>query len=568
MRTSQFPLFTSKEIPAEAEVISHKLMLRSGMIHQIASGLYSWLPIGLRTLQKVEAIVREEMNASGAVEVSMPTIQPAELWKTSKRWDDYGAELLRLKDRHERDFVYGPTHEEVITYIAGSKLLSYRQLPVHFYQIQTKFRDEIRPRFGIMRAREFLMKDGYSFHLNEASLDETYQQMYATYTQILTRLQLEFHAVLADTGSIGGNESHEFHVLAQSGEDEIAFSSDGSYAANVELAPCPTNSERAPAQETIETISTPKMYTIEDLCKSLSLSPKQSLKAIFVKGVEGGIVALFLRGDHRLNATKASKHLKIADPLTFASKEEIFTALGCNIGSLGPVGLDLPIIADYAAAAMSDFVCGANKDDTHFKGVNWGIDTEEPEVADLRNIEAGDPSPNDAGKEIMIKRGIEVGHIFKLGKKYSELLGASVLNKEGKQQDTTMGCYGIGVSRIVAAAIEQNHDDKGIVWPISIAPFTVFIAPIGYHKSANIAATAQKIYTALKTHDIDVLLDDRDLRMGEMLGDADLIGIPYQVIIGERNLAQNQVEIKSRQTQAVISVDIDQCVSWLLQKIS
>lgn len=575
MYISQFPLFTSKETPADAEVISHQLMLRSGMLQKVASGIYTWLPLGLRTLRKVEAIVREEMDASGAIEVCMPTIQPAELWKESTRWDNYGAELLRIVDRHQRDFVYGPTHEEVITDIARTRLTSYRQLPIHFYQIQTKFRDEIRPRFGAMRAREFVMKDGYSFHIDEASLDETYQTMYQTYSAILSRLQLEFRAVLADTGAIGGKASHEFHVLAASGEDDIAFSADGRYAANVELAPCPANLPRTPGKESRRTLETPGIRTIEALAAKLEVPATRCLKAIFVRGSNDNMVALFLRGDHRLNAVKAAKHPQIASPLTFATEEDIHATVGCHVGSLGPVDLDLPILVDHSAAAMSDFICGANRDDAHFAGVNWDTDVPNYELADLRNIEAGDPVPEDAPdasskdkNTVMIKRGIEVGHIFKLGEKYSAMLKAQVLNQQGKLQNMLMGCYGIGISRIVAATIEQNHDDQGIVWPYTTAPFTAFIAPIGYHHTESVSIAARQIHQSLEAQDIEVLLDDRDIRIGEMLSDAELIGIPYQIIIGKRNLDKAQVEIKARKTKETTLVPIDQCSQFLKDKLS
>ena len=560
MRISEFRVSTTREIPADAELTSHQLMLRAGLICKVSSGLYTWMPLGLRVLRKIENIIRQEMDAAGALEMLMPSIQPAELWKKSQRWDAYGPELLRIKDRHQRDFVFGPTHEEVITAIARQELKSYKQLPINYYQIQTKFRDEIRPRFGVMRAREFIMKDAYSFHIDEDSLNETYQTMYATYTQIFNRLHLQFRTVLADTGSIGGNESHEFHVLSNAGEDAIAFSGDGAYAANVELAPTQASSSRTDPKEDLTAIDTPGITTIQSLCEFLSVTPQQCLKALFVKGTNNNIIGIFIRGDHTLNSVKAQKHPLIASPLEFASETDIIEIIGCKPGSLGPIKLDIPILADYTAAGMSDFICGANRDDVHYTGANWGRDTTEPQTADLRNIETGDPSPDGNGV-ITVKRGIEVGHIFKLGTKYSQLMDAQVLNRNGTQQQITMGCYGIGVSRIVAAAIEQNHDADGIIWPLPMAPFQVIIIPIQYHRSQTVRQTADTLTEQFENTGIEVLIDDRDLRAGEMFADADLIGIPYRLVISERGLKNKQIEYKQRDTKEAQIMALDNCVS-------
>ena len=560
MRISEFRVSTTREIPADAELTSHQLMLRAGLICKVSSGLYTWMPLGLRVLRKIENIIRQEMDAAGALEMLMPSIQPAELWKKSQRWDAYGPELLRIKDRHQRDFVFGPTHEEVITAIARQELKSYKQLPINYYQIQTKFRDEIRPRFGVMRAREFIMKDAYSFHIDEDSLNETYQTMYATYTQIFNRLHLQFRTVLADTGSIGGNESHEFHVLSNAGEDAIAFSGDGAYAANVELAPTQASSSRTDPKEDLTAIDTPGITTIQSLCEFLSVTPQQCLKALFVKGTNNNIIGIFIRGDHTLNSVKAQKHPLIASPLEFASETDIIEITGCKPGSLGPIKLDIPILADYTAAGMSDFICGANRDDVHYTGANWGRDTTEPQTADLRNIETGDPSPDGNGV-ITVKRGIEVGHIFKLGTKYSQLMDAQVLNRNGTQQQITMGCYGIGVSRIVAAAIEQNHDADGIIWPLPMAPFQVIIIPIQYHRSQAVRQTADTLTEQFENTGIEVLIDDRDLRAGEMFADADLIGIPYRLVISERGLKNKQIEYKQRDTKEAQIIALDNCVS-------
>lgn len=548
MRVSQFLLSTLKETPADAEIVSHRLMLRAGMIRKLAAGLYTWLPLGLRVLRKVEAIVREEMNAAGAQEVLMPAVQPAELWRESSRWDQYGPELLRLKDRHERDFCFGPTHEEVITDLIRREIKSYRQLPANFYQIQTKFRDEIRPRFGVMRAREFLMKDAYSFHLDQDSLQETYDLMLKTYARIFTRLGLDFRAVEADVGSIGGNTSHEFHVLAQSGEDAIAFCERGDYAANVELAtPRASASERAAARETRTKVATPGQHTIEEVAAFLAVEPSRLLKTLVVIGAEGP-VALLLRGDHELNLVKAAK-LPALNGFRFANDAEVRAATGACAGSVGPLGLSIPLIADRDAAALTDFVCGANEDGFHWRGANWGRDLPVPEVADLRNVVGGDACPRCGGR-LQIRRGIEVGHVFQLGRKYSAALNATCLDEAGKAVVMTMGCYGIGVSRVVAAAIEQNHDDRGIIWPAPIAPFDVALVPVGLHKSARVAQATETLYKELQGAGLTVLFDDRNERPGVMFSDMDLIGIPHRIVIGDRGLDQGTVEYKARRDSA------------------
>ncbi|MCW9059508.1 MAG: proline--tRNA ligase [Gammaproteobacteria bacterium] len=547
MRLSRFPLSTLKEVPADAEIVSHQLMLRAGMIRKLAAGVYNWMPLGLRVLRRVENIVREEMNRAGALELLMPAVQPAELWQESGRWEQYGPELLRLNDRHNREFCFGPTHEEVITEIARRELRSYRQLPVNYYQIQTKFRDEIRPRFGVMRAREFIMKDAYSFHVDHASLNETYQVMFDTYSRIFTRLGLDFRPVQADSGSIGGNLSHEFHVLADSGEDAIAFSSEGGYAANVELAEAvaPT-AERPAASATLATVDTPDQHSIEDLSVFLKVPAHQCLKTLLVQGSESPVVALVLRGDHELNAIKAEKLAAVASPLAFASEEQVQQAAGCKPGSLGPVGLAIPVFADRAALAMADFVCGANRDGQHLTGVNWGRDLPEPPAVDLRNVVEGDPSPDGKGT-LAIARGIEVGHIFQLGDKYSKAMNANVLDEAGREVVMTMGCYGIGVSRIVAAAIEQNHDDKGICWPAAIAPFEVAVLPMNAKKSQRVREAAEQLYQDLLNAGLDAVLDDRELRPGVMFADMELIGIPYRLVVGEKNLDEGLVEFKARE---------------------
>lgn len=567
MRTSHFLLATVKETPADAEVISHQLMLRAGMIRKLAAGLYTWLPLGLRVLRKVERIIREEMDNAGAQEVLMPVVQPAELWQESKRWEQYGPELLRVKDRHERDFCFGPTHEEIITDLVRREIRSYKQLPANFYQIQTKFRDEIRPRFGIMRAREFLMKDAYSFHLDEASLQATYQVMFDTYTHIFRRLGLKFRAVLADTGNIGGNFSHEFHVLADSGEDAIAYSTTGQYAANVEMVPAPPPQGERPHPKTpsMAVINTPEQHTIAEVSQFLNVKPAQCIKTLIVQGVQG-LVALVLRGDHSLNALKAAKQTEVAEPLTFASAEQVQRVVGCEIGSLGPVGLTLPVLVDHSAAHLADFVCGANQNGQHLVGVNWGRDLPEPHVADLRNAESGDPSPDDKGT-LAIARGIEVGHIFQLGDKYSRAMQVSVLDENSKSLTLIMGCYGIGVSRIVAAAIEQNHDEQGIIWPDAIAPFTVALLPMNGHKSQRVREAAEQLYTQLQAAGIDVLLDDRKERAGVMFADMELVGIPHRLVVSDRGLDQGTIEYKGRQELHAQPIALDSVVVLMQEKL-
>lgn len=568
MRTTKLLLSTVKETPADAEVISHKLMIRAGMIRKLAAGLYTWLPLGLRVLRKIEAIVREEMNNAGAQEVLMPAVQPAELWKESGRWDKYGAELLRLKDRHEREFCFGPTHEEIITDLIRREVRSYRQLPANFYQIQTKFRDEIRPRFGVMRAREFLMKDAYSFHLTQESLQETYDVMYDTYTRIFKRLGLKFRAVLADTGSIGGSSSHEFHVLADSGEDAIAYSTVSNYAANVELAPAlpPTTPRNAPKQE-IAVMNTPKQHTIEEVSKFLNVAPTQCVKTLIVEGRDGGLVALVLRGDHTLNAIKAAKLPQVADPLIMAAPEKIRATIGCDIGSLGVVGLTIPVLVDHSAAQLSDFVCGANRDGQHLVGVNWGRDAVEPLAVDIRNVEIGDPSPDGQGT-VEIARGIEVGHIFQLGTKYSEAMQATVLDESGQAAVMTMGCYGIGVSRLVASAIEQNYDEQGIIWTDAIAPFNVVLLPMNMHKSDRLQQAAEKLYSDLKAAGFDVLFDDRKERPGVMFADMELIGIPHRVVISDKGLDNGTLEYKGRRDKESQVINSEQIIDFLRSKLS
>lgn len=548
MRTSQYLLSTLKETPASAEVISHQLMLRAGLVRNVASGLYTWLPTGLKVLRKVEAIVREEMERAGAIEVLMPMVQPADLWEESGRWEDYGPELLRLNDRHNRPFVLGPTHEEVITKLVANEISSYKQLPLNVFQVQTKFRDEIRPRFGVMRGREFLMKDAYSFHLDESCLKNTYQKMYDAYCRIFERLGLDYRPVIADTGSIGGDASHEFHVLADSGEDDIAFSDTSDFAANIEkaeaLAPQGTKPE---ATEQLTKVATPNVKTIEEVAAFLSVNVKQTVKTLLVKGDDeiAPVVALVLRGDHQLNDIKAEKISGIATPLTFASDEEIQTAVNCDAGSIGPINLSIPVIVDRSAAHLADFVCGANINDMHFTGANWDRDFQNYSVEDIRNVVEGDPSPCGQGN-IVIKRGIEVGHIFQLGAKYAQAMNCGVLTEAGKNQILTMGCYGIGVSRIVAAAIEQNHDQYGIKWPSAIAPFQVAIVPMNMAKSARVKETAEKLYSQLQQAGIEVIFDDRKERPGVMFADHELIGTPFLLIVGERNLDNQQIEVKNR----------------------
>ena len=552
MRTSQYLLSTQKETPADAEVVSHQLMLRSGMVRKVASGLYNYLPTGLRVLNKVANIVREEMNKAGAIEIQMPVVQPADLWEESGRWEEYGPELLRIKDRHQRDFVLGPTHEEVVTALVRNEVSSYKQLPLNLYQIQTKFRDEVRPRFGIMRGREFLMKDAYSFHLSQDCLQTTYDKMFQAYCNVFERIGLEYRPVIADNGSIGGSGSHEFHVLADSGEDDIAFSNGSDYAANVEMAEALAPESQGNGSQDLTKVATPNAKTISEVSALLGLPEDTSVKTLIVLGTPAedgsqGLVALVLRGDHDLNELKAEKHPLIASPFAMADEEAIKAAIGCGVGSIGPVGLALPIIVDRSAAALADFVCGANTDDVHYTGANWSRDVPEYEVFDLRNIQAGDPSPCGQGT-IEIKRGIEVGHIFQLGNKYSQAMNCGVLTETGKHETLTMGCYGIGVSRIMAAAIEQNHDKYGIKWPDAIAPFTIAIIPMNMHKSHRIKEVAEKLYEECLALGVEVLFDERKERPGVMFNDMELIGVPHSIVIGERNLDNQEVEYKNRRT--------------------
>ena len=550
MHLSAYPIQSLKEVPADAEVVSHRLMLRAGLIRRVAGGLYTWLPMGLRVLRKVERVIREEMNRAGALEISMPVAQPADLWVESGRWDQFGPELLRFKDRHDRDMVLGPTHEEVVTDLARRELRSYRQLPVNFYQIQTKFRDEIRPRFGVMRAREFVMKDAYSFHADEASLAEGYRKMYDAYSAIFTRLGLRFRAVHADTGAIGGSASQEFHVLADSGEDAIVFSDGDDYAANLELAEAlPPREPRPAANEDKREIATPAVRTIADLSALLKLPASRLLKTLVVEGADGGLVALVVRGDHELNALKAQRLAAVAKPLRMADAGRIAAATGCEPGSLGPVGSRIPVVADHAAAAMADFACGANKPGFHLTGVNWGRDLPEPAVADLRNVVDGDPSPGGRGR-LAIARGIEVGHIFQLGQKYSEAMRAAVQDEQGRDVLMFMGCYGIGVTRIVAAAIEQNHDERGIAWPAPLAPFDVVIVGLNWEKSEAVRKAALALYGKLGDAGVEVLLDDRDARPGVKFADAELFGIPHRIVVSERGLAAGRLEYRHRRAEA------------------
>jgi prolyl-tRNA synthetase len=568
MRVSQFFISTLKEAPSDAEIVSHKLMLRAGLIRRLAGGIYSWMPLGLRVVRKVESIVREEMNRAGAVELFLPAIQPAELWQESTRWEKYGPELLRLKDRHRRDFVIGPTHEEVITDIARRDIRSYRQLPVHFYQIQTKFRDEIRPRFGVMRGREFTMKDGYSFHAGYADLEREYRNMYDTYMRIFSRLGLQFRAVAADTGSIGGTGSHEFHVLADSGEDAIAYSPESGYAANVELAEALAPAAPRPAPgEPMRKVPTPGKTRCEDVAELLSLPLAQTVKAIAVMHDEA-FVLLLLRGDHSLNEIKTQK-LPGLDPFRFATDAEVEQHLGCKPGYIGPVGIapGIRVVADRSVAVMGDFVCGANEAGFHLTGVNFGRDLPEPWlVADIRNVVAGDPSPDGTGR-LEIARGIEVGHIFQLRTKYSEALKATYLDEAGKQQPFEMGCYGIGVTRIVGAAIEQNHDERGIAWPEPMAPFQVALVPVGYHRSAAVKEAADRLHDALTAAGTEVLMDDRDERPGVMFADMELIGIPHRVVVGERGLKDGKIEYQGRRDASAIPVDLGEAANFLRSRL-
>jgi prolyl-tRNA synthetase len=562
MYLSRLPITTFKETPADAEVISHQLMLRAGMIRRLASGLYSWLPLGMRVLNKVQNVIREEMNRAGAFEILMPVVQPAELWQESQRWDAYGKSLLRFEDRHQRNFCLGPTHEEVITDIARNDLKSYRQLPVNYYQIQTKFRDEVRPRFGVMRSREFVMKDAYSFHLDDESLGATYLQMRETYQRIFDRLQLEYRIVEADTGEIGGSRSEEFQVLAASGEDAIAFCDADDFAANIEVVEIPRPRESRPEPRLQqELVATPDVHTIDDIAQFVAVPAAQCLKTLLVKGTDTPAVAIVLRGDHELNAIKAAKLPAVHSPLTMLKANEVEQAAGCPFGSLGPIGLDVPIYVDQSAAIVADFVCGANRDGFHYTGVNWERDLPLPAIADLRNAVDGDIGPS--GGQLTIARGIEVGQIFQLGTKYSESMNATVLDPDGKPRFMPMGCYGIGVTRVVAAAIEQNHDDNGIIWPEAISPFHVVLIPINMDKSAAVREAAEKLYAELMEAGVEVALDDRGQRPGFKFADADLIGYPHRIVISEKGLDASQLEYKSRRMQDAIMIPMDSVMQRL-----
>ena len=569
MRTSQLQIATTKEPPADAEVISHQLMLRAGMIRRLAAGLYTWMPLGLRVLRKIENIVREEMNNAGGAELLMPAVQPSELWEESGRWGQFGPELLRFKDRHLRDYCMGPTHEEVITDIARRDLRSYKQLPVNYYQIQTKFRDEVRPRFGVMRSREFIMKDAYSFHISPESLQQTFDDMHQAYSNVFSRMHLKFRSVEADSGAIGGSGSKEFHVLADSGEDAIAYSTKSDYAANLEKAEALCTDERAAPGQEMSLVDTPNTKTIQALIDNFDLPIEKTIKTLICHASEecdSELIALLVRGDHQLNEVKANNHPMVKSPLEFASDEEIRKAVGAGPGSLGPVKLPMPVIADHTVAAMSDFGAGANIEDKHYFGINWDRDADIPSAADLRNIEAGDPSPDGNG-ELQIMRGIEVGHIFQLGDKYSEAMQASVLDENGKARLMSMGCYGIGITRVAAAAIEQNNDDNGIIWPLPIAPFEVAIVPINMKKSDSLKAEVEKLYDSLKQAGIDVLLDDRDNRAGVMFADMELIGIPMRVVISDKGLAKGTVEYKGRTDDDSTDVAVGEIVDFLTTRI-
>ena len=565
MRLSQFWLTTQKETPADADVVSHQLMLRAGMIRQAALGIYSWLPLGLRVLRKVEQIIREEMNRAGSLEILMPSAQPAELWQESGRWQAYGPELQRFIDRHEREYCLGPTHEEVVTDLMRRDLASYKQLPLNVYQIQTKFRDEIRPRFGVMRGREFLMKDAYSFHLDEASLQDTYQTMFDAYCRIFERLGLDYRPVLADNGSIGGTGSHEFHVLAATGEDAIVFSTNGNYAANIEKAEAqrPTQIRPAPSAA-MEKRETPHCKTIAALVEDYGVPIERTIKTLMVAGAEGGVVALIIRGDHELNAIKAEHLPEVAAPLRMAEEAEIRAALGAGAGSLGPVEANVPMVVDYDAAVIADFAAGANEDGYHYFNINWERDVPLPKVADLRNVVEGDMAPDGSGT-LAIRRGIEVGHIFQLGKKYSEAMGLKIQLEDGGSATPLMGCYGIGVTRVVAAAIEQNHDERGIIWPQAIAPFTVAILPLNAAKSPEVQRAAETLYEHLRQAGVDVVLDDRGKRPGVMFADMDLIGIPERIVISDKTLANGEIEYKHRRCESAEMVPLDVIFARLTQ---
>ena len=568
MRTSRMLLATEREDPADAEVVSHRLMIRAGLVRRLAAGLYTWLPLGLRVLRKIETIVREEMDRAGAQEVLMPAVQPAELWEESGRWDRFGPELLRLRDRHERDFCIGPTHEEVITDVVRREVRSYRQLPLNLYQIQTKFRDEVRPRFGVMRAREFIMKDAYSFDLDEAGSRRSYETMRDAYRRIFTRTGLDFRLVAADSGSIGGSRSEEFHVLADSGEDAIAFNDAGTYAANVELTPAPPAPTRGAAGEPMREVPTPGLHTIGDVTRQLGIPAARCLKTLFVNGADGGPVALVLRGDHDLNLVKAGRLEGVAAPVALASPEAVRDAAGADPGSVGPAGLGggVPIVADHWAAAAADFVCGANRGGVHLAGVNWGRDLPEPATADLRNAVEGEPSPDGEGT-VSIRRGIEVGHVFQLGRKYSESMHAVCLDENGRARTLEMGCYGIGVSRVAAAAIEQNHDENGIVWPDAIAPFEVALLPMNAHRSGRVRERAEALYEELGAAGLEVLLDDRPIRAGVMFSEMDLIGIPHRLVLGERRLDEGVIEYRSRRSGETELIPLDEAAPFLVSRL-
>lgn len=563
MRLSRLPLTTFKEVPAEAEIDSHQLMLRAGLIRRLSAGLFTWMPLGLKVLRRVEQVVREEMDRAGALEILMPAVQPAELWRETGRWDVYGDLLLRIRDRHERDYCFAPTAEEVVTEIARRELRSYRQLPVNYYQINTKFRDEIRPRFGVMRAREFIMKDAYSFHLDQASLEDTYARMAEAYTRIFTRLGLRFRMVDADAGEIGGSRSQEFHVLADSGEDRIAWCEGDSYAANVEMAPAAAPKAPRPAPAAgLEQVPTPGAETIAEVSAYLKVDPRQCVKTLIVEGSAGGLVALCLRGDHELNPIKAARVTGVANPLRMAAPERVRAELGAPVGSIGPVGLAIPVLADHSAAALADFVCGANTAGVHLRGVNWLRDLPEPSAHDLRNVEAGDPSPGGGGA-LTLARGIEVGHIFQLGDKYSRSMHAVVLDQDGKERVLAMGCYGIGVSRILGAAIEQNHDDQGIVWPEPMSPYDVILVEINPKKAEPVTAATTALYQDLRAAGFEVLFDDRDARPGVKFADADLLGIPHRIVVGERGAAQGKAEYRHRQSGSEEQVGLGDVIDFL-----
>ncbi len=566
MRFSEFSLTTLKEVPAEAEIVSHQLMLRAGLIRRLASGLFTWMPLGLRILRKVEAVVREEMDRAGALELLMPAVQPAELWQESGRWDKYGPLLLRMQDRHQRDYCFGPTHEEVITDVARKELRSYKQLPVNFYQVQTKFRDEIRPRFGVMRSREFIMKDAYSFDIDEAGLEASYQKMHAAYTAIFERLGLKFRVVDADSGDIGGSKSQEFHVLADSGEDAIAYCDEDNYAANIEsAATLPPDGARAAATEELKKVETPAARSIDALCDMLAVTPQQTLKTLIVEGTDGP-VALALRGDHELNAVKAQKIPGVATPLTMADAETVRKVTGCEPGFAGPIGLDIPVFYDHATANMADFVCGANESDMHYTGTNIGRDIEAVATVDIRNVVSGDPTPGGNGT-LSITRGIEVGHIFQLGDQYSRAMNATVQDSDGKDSVMSMGCYGIGITRIVGAAIEQNHDDNGIIWPAPLAPFDVILVPINMHRSETVREAAEALYEELQNAGLDVLFDDRNTRPGVMFADAELIGVPHRLVISERGLKANELEYRQRRDEESRNLNRETALTLLKESV-